>query len=67
VPLHGHWALCVQGAVRSLTGLPQAWAALEVVLVETTYAAAEQAAQPQDDRSYKNGGGGVNGPHLPYP
>ena len=67
VPLRGHWALCVQGAVRSLTGLPQAWAALEVVLVETTYAAAEQAAQPQDDRSYKNGGGGVNGPHLPYP
>ena len=67
VPVHGHWALCVQGAVRSLTGLPGAWSALDVVLVETTYAAREQPAQPQDDRSYKNGGGPVNGPHLPYP
>ncbi len=67
VPLHGHWALCVQGAVRSLTGLPWDSPSPEVVLVETSYAAREQPAQPQDDRSYKNGGGPVNGPHLPYP
>jgi hypothetical protein len=67
VPVHGHWALCVQGAVRSLTGLPAGWAKLDAVLVETTYTAPEQAAKPQDDRSYKNGGGPVNGPHLPYP
>ncbi len=65
VPLKGHWALCVQGAVRSLDGLP--WSEAEVVLVETTYAAAEQPAGPQDDRSYRNGGGPVFGPHLPYP
>ena len=66
IPLKGHWALCVQGAVRSLTGLPQAWLQHEVVLVETTYEQPEMKAEP-DDRSYKNGQGPVNGPHLPYP
>ncbi|MGZ6144073.1 MAG: hypothetical protein ACXWLM_12095 [Myxococcales bacterium] len=67
VPVRGHWALCVQGAVRSLAGLPAAWAGLDVVLVETSYDAPEQPATPQSDRSYKNGTGPINGPHLPYP
>ena len=67
VPLHGHWALCVQGTVRSLSGLPAAWAKHDVILVETSYDKPEHAAHPHDDRSYKNGAGPVNGPHLPYP
>lgn len=67
VPLRGHWALCVQGSVRSLAGLPDGWSALDVIQVETSYAAEEQPAGPQMDRSYKNGSGPVNGPHMPYP
>jgi hypothetical protein len=66
IPLQGHWALCVQGTVRSLAGLPAHWAEHDVILVETTYELPEHAPHP-DDRSYKNGAGPVNGPHLPYP
>ena len=52
-PSAGGWALSVQGAVRSLAGLP--FKDCDAVLVEP--GAIFAAARPQ----------GINGPHLPYP
>ena len=64
IPLAEGWALCVQGTVRSLQGLPEAFAAGTAVLIE-----APGRAAGTDDRiaRHADGGGPVNGPHLPYP
>jgi hypothetical protein len=72
VPLEGGWALCVQGAVQSLDGLPAEWAARDAILVETTFTAPERPVAgdgggPVSARVLRDGGGPVNGPHLPYP
>jgi hypothetical protein len=64
VPTPEGWALCVQGAVRSLEGLPAGWKDRDAILVETTAHPPERA--PEDDRVVRNGGG-FSGPHLPYP
>ncbi|SRR5258708_4065771 len=58
VPTMEGWALCVQGAVRSLLGLPDGWGDCDAVLVSS--AAPQMAAGP-------GSGGPVNGPHLPWP
>ena len=65
VPLRSGWALCVQGAVRSIAGLPADWAQRDAILVDTTYTAPER--QPADAMRATDGGGPVSGPHLPYP
>src|SRR5258706_5390179 len=70
VPFHNGWALCVQGTVRSLRGLPGEWLRRDVVLVETTYSAPEISPPQEADAMgarFADGGGPVNGPHLPYP
>ena len=70
VPLRHGWALCVQGAVRSLTGLPADWTSRNAILVETTFTAPERPPPqqgPEPTRVLRDGGGPVNGPHLPYP
>jgi hypothetical protein len=70
VPLRHGWALCVQGAVQSIAGLPADWTARDAILVETTYTAPERPP-PQEGpdlaQRMTDGGGPVNGPHLPYP
>jgi hypothetical protein len=66
VPLPDGWALCVQGAVRSLHGLPPAWAGADAILVETSFTES-RAPQSHALRINADGGGPVNGPHLPYP
>src|SRR3954469_20542014 len=72
VPFQNGWALCVQGTVRSLRGLPGDWLKREAVMVETTWSAPEisppQEADAMSARFLDGGSGGpVNGPHLPYP
>jgi hypothetical protein len=73
VPLRHAWALCVQGAVESLAGLPAEWASSDAILVETTFTAPERAPENAPGgrvaaRVLQDGGGGpVNGPHLPWP
>jgi len=58
VPTMGGWALCVQGAVRSLSGLDGGWEQCDAVMVSSPEL---QTALPPGD------GGPVNGPHLPWP
>ena len=53
VPTREGWALCVQGAVRSIDGLPHADAFLVIV--------------PEPGGARLGEGGPVNGPHLPWP
>jgi hypothetical protein len=68
VPLPGGWALCVQGAVQSLDGLPAEWAARDAVLVETTFTAPERPVPgARAPSQHAPDGGSLNGPHLPYP
>ena len=70
IPLRDGWALCVQGVVRSLHGLPAACSGHDAILVETSYTAPE-ISPPHDADAlglrFADGGGPVNGPHLPYP
>src|SRR5437867_1196076 len=47
IPFHNGWALCVQGTVRSLRGLPGDWLRRDMVLVETTFSAPE-ISPPQE-------------------
>jgi hypothetical protein len=72
VPLRDGWALCVQGAVQSLDGLPAEWASRDAILVETTFTAperpvAQESSARQASQRWVDGGGPGNGPHLPYP
>jgi hypothetical protein len=72
VPLRDGWALCVQGAVQSLDGLPADWTSRDAILVETTFTAPERPVAQESgarmaSQHFLDGGGPGNGPHLPYP
>jgi hypothetical protein len=56
VPTSEGWALCVQGTVRSLEGLPAEWSDCDAVMVSTP--------EPVSDAAES---GPANGPHLPWP
>jgi hypothetical protein len=60
VPTLEGWALCVQGAVRALDGLPQGWAGRDAVMVSSP-------SPPPATLAPAGDGGPVNGPHLPWP